>query len=92
MSQQPVPFVQMGQASLFVYWVHVELAYGFLSQPLHNALPLGGAFVAFGLLTIFMWLLAGRWLRRRDQPWIPTTLRPEPQFSFEPLSPAVSAT
>jgi uncharacterized membrane protein len=67
------PMVQLGRASLFVYWVHVELAYGFFSQPLHYALPLPGAIAAFGLLTLLMWWAAGLWLGRRG-PWIPPIL------------------
>jgi uncharacterized membrane protein len=30
----------LGKSSLFVYWVHVEMAYGGLSKPLKRALPL----------------------------------------------------
>jgi uncharacterized membrane protein len=44
---------QFGQASLFVYWVHVEVVYGFLSEPLHRKLafwPAIGAFAAFSVL------------------------------------------
>src|SRR5206468_12774148 len=32
---------EFGRASLFVYWIHVELAYGVLSGPIHKALTLG---------------------------------------------------
>jgi fucose 4-O-acetylase-like acetyltransferase len=67
------PMVQLGRASLFVYWVHVELAYGFFSHPLHHALPLPAAVVAFGLLTLLMWWAAGLWLEWRG-PWIPAFL------------------
>jgi uncharacterized membrane protein len=76
------PFVTMGRASLFVYWVHVELAYGFFSHPLHGALPLPWALVAFGLLTLFMARLASIWLRRPRQ-WIPGLLSP-------PMSPGAA--
>lgn len=30
----------LGRSSLFVYWIHVEMAYGGLSRPLKRALPL----------------------------------------------------
>ncbi|MEO7135113.1 MAG: heparan-alpha-glucosaminide N-acetyltransferase domain-containing protein [Vicinamibacterales bacterium] len=30
----------LGKSSLFVYWIHVEMAYGGLSRPLKRALPL----------------------------------------------------
>jgi uncharacterized membrane protein len=42
---------QFGRASLFVYWIHVELAYGVLSGPLHKSLLLGQALVAYALFT-----------------------------------------
>ena len=43
-----------GKASLFVYWVHVELVYGFLSRPLRRSLPLGQVAVAFVAFTLVM--------------------------------------
>jgi uncharacterized membrane protein len=43
-----------GKASLFVYWVHVELVYGVLSAPLHQRLPFGVALAAFGMFTVAM--------------------------------------
>lgn len=42
----------LGRASLFIYWIHVELAYGVLSGPLHKALTLGEAFVAYVVFTL----------------------------------------
>jgi uncharacterized membrane protein len=52
------PMAQFGRASLFVYWVHVELAYGVFSQPLHRNLPFGTAVLAFALFSLFMFALA----------------------------------
>jgi uncharacterized membrane protein len=43
---------EFGRASLFVYWIHVELAYGVLSGPLHKTLTLGEAVSAYVLFTI----------------------------------------
>jgi uncharacterized membrane protein len=43
---------EFGQASLFVYWIHVELAYGVLSSPLHKTLTLGQAFTAYAIFTV----------------------------------------
>jgi uncharacterized membrane protein len=43
---------EFGRASLFVYWIHVELAYGVLSGPIHKSLTLGQAFIAYALFTI----------------------------------------
>lgn len=36
-----------GRNSLFVYWIHVEIAYGYLTWPLRQHLPLWGFAVAF---------------------------------------------
>jgi hypothetical protein len=41
-----------------VYWVHVALAYGAFSAPLHQALSLPWALFAFALLTLLMLGLA----------------------------------
>jgi uncharacterized membrane protein len=69
------PLVLFGRTSLFVYWVHVELAYGFASWPLHGALPFGWALVAFAVLTLTMFGAAVLWTRRR-RPMIPEYLKP----------------
>lgn len=65
--------VLFGQTSLFVYWVHVELAYGIVSYPLHNAFPLGWSLVAYVLVLGLMARLAAAWARRSAEraPWIP---------------------
>ena len=36
----------LGKSSLFVYWIHVEMAYGGLSRPLKRALPLEWSLLA----------------------------------------------
>ena len=45
---------EFGRASLFVYWIHVEMVYGLLSRPIRRALSLEGALVAYVLFTIFL--------------------------------------
>jgi uncharacterized membrane protein len=40
------PLERFGRSSLFVYWIHVELVYGYASWPLHDRLPLWGVGVA----------------------------------------------
>lgn len=45
---------EFGRASLFVYWVHVELVYGVLTTPIHRRLPLTVAFLAFAAFTVAM--------------------------------------
>jgi uncharacterized membrane protein len=45
---------QFGRTSLFVYWIHVELVYGYFSYPLHRSLPLSAALLAFVVFTGLM--------------------------------------
>lgn len=75
---QPVgvvePVLLFGRVSLFVYWVHVELAYGVISYPLHYALPLAWSVPAFVLVTCVMYIAAGWWAKRPAGPWIPREL------------------
>jgi uncharacterized membrane protein len=52
------PMVLFGQASLFVYWVHVELVYGVASEPLHGNLPFRSAVAAFAVFSVAMFGLA----------------------------------
>lgn len=52
------PMELLGRTSLFVYWVHVELAYGLPSRALHKALSFEGALVACAIFTLLMLGLA----------------------------------
>ncbi|MCC7008068.1 MAG: DUF1624 domain-containing protein [Acidobacteria bacterium] len=64
--------VLFGQTSLFVYWVHVELAYGIFSYPLHHTLGLGAALIGYAAVVWSMAGLAGVWARRpAGARWIP---------------------
>ena len=45
---------EFGRASLFVYWIHVELVYGVFSAPIHRSLPFRLAVVAFAAFTLMM--------------------------------------
>jgi len=65
------PLVVFGRTSLFVYWVHVELAYGVFSYPLHHALSLTQSLVAYVIFTVVMFGAATLWLNRRKGPLIP---------------------
>ena len=51
------PLVELGRASLFVYWVHVEMVYGVFSRPIRRSLSLEGALVAYILFTAFLLVL-----------------------------------
>jgi uncharacterized membrane protein len=48
---------ELGRSSLFVYWVHVELAYGVVSIPLHGSLSLEMALLGVLLLSVLMYAL-----------------------------------
>jgi uncharacterized membrane protein len=63
------PFVLLGRTSLFVYWVHVELAYGLLSWPIHHLFPLPATLVALVVFIAGMTFLAAWWVR-----WTPPPL------------------
>ena len=49
---------EFGHASLFVYWIHVELAYGSLSGPIHKQLTLEQALVAYALFSVALFAAA----------------------------------
>ena len=63
-SARPAPFSwqkpleTIGRTSLFIYWIHVELVYGYATWPLHGRLPVWGALVACGVFSILMYRAA----------------------------------
>ena len=62
---------EFGRASLFVYWIHVEMAYGVISLPLHRRLPFGIALVAlvvFGALLFALVRLKARFTGQGRSP------------------------
>jgi uncharacterized membrane protein len=48
------PIEELGRASLFVYWVHVEMVYGVLSRPLRQNLSFPAAIGAYILFSAFI--------------------------------------
>jgi uncharacterized membrane protein len=48
------PMLEFGRSSLFVYWIHVELAYGIFSYPIHRRLTIEQSFAAFVVFTGLM--------------------------------------
>src|SRR4029079_12450808 len=56
----------LGRSSLFVYWIHVEMAYGGLSKPLKRALPLELSLAATVALCALLYGIT-RWKNRRMQ-------------------------
>ena len=40
---------------MFVYWIHVELVYGYATWPIHGRLPLWGVGLAYVAFTALMY-------------------------------------
>jgi uncharacterized membrane protein len=51
------PLREFGIASLFVYWIHVEMVYGVVSTPIHRRLPFALAILAFAVFSAFLFAL-----------------------------------
>jgi uncharacterized membrane protein len=65
------PIVEFGVASLFVYWIHVEMVYGSPSLPLHRRLTFEQALVGYMLFSaLLFWLVTvkGRLVARMAGP------------------------
>jgi uncharacterized membrane protein len=59
-SAQPTEWrwlARLGQSSLFVYWIHVELVYGYATWLLRQRLPVEGAIIAATLFTVLIYQL-----------------------------------
>jgi uncharacterized membrane protein len=46
---------EFGIASLFVYWIHIEIVYGLLTLPMHRSLTLAQVAVGFVVFTLLMY-------------------------------------
>jgi uncharacterized membrane protein len=75
------PLARFGRSSLFLYWIHVELVYGYATWPLRGRLPLWGTMLAASLFAGLMYLaIIGRdrtrdaWRRRRRTERVETAL------------------
>jgi hypothetical protein len=69
------PLILLGQASLLVYWVHIEFVYGRVSILPKHRMGIGGA--SAGLLVISLAMLALAYVRTRTKdrgmdllPWL----------------------
>jgi uncharacterized membrane protein len=76
------PLVTLGRASLFVYWVHLELAFGVLSRPVARQLGYAQWAIGFIALLALMVIMAKLWpgLRGRLRSG-GRVLRPDPDPS-----------
>ena len=52
------PLLTLGRASLLVYWVHLEFAFGVVAKPIVRALDLPGWALGTFLLWVAMWAMA----------------------------------
>ena len=62
------PLIQLGQASLLVYWVHIEFVYGRFSILTKRAQNIYGA--TLGLVIIFLAMLALAYIRTHTKGWL----------------------
>lgn len=63
------PVATLGRSSLFVYWIHVEMAYGVAAEPIKRTLPLWGSLVGTALLTLVLYSIVrvkNRYLERHE--------------------------
>lgn len=77
------PLSWLGRASLMVYWVHLELAFGMFGRPLVRQLDFAAWAIAWALLTGAMTGLAWLWLRLRR--------RASERLPMAPKSPVLTA-
>lgn len=52
-----MPVVTLGRSSLFVYWIHVEMVYGVIAEPIKQNLPIAIVLMGTTMLTLFLYLL-----------------------------------
>jgi uncharacterized membrane protein len=69
------PMLVFGQTSLFVYWVHVEVVYGFPTAVIRHMFSIKGALIAYAVFTLLMLGLSMLWAKRAKGPLIPPYLR-----------------
>jgi hypothetical protein len=62
------PLATMGRSSLFIYWIHVELVYGYASWLWRHRLPLWGTAIAYVLFCVLMYRAIG-WRDRLVGAW-----------------------
>ena len=53
------PLERLGRHSLFIYWIHVELVYGYSSWLWRHRLPLWGTAIAYVLFCALMYRAIG---------------------------------
>jgi uncharacterized membrane protein len=71
------PLARLGRNSLFVYWIHVELVYGYATWPIRYRLPIVGSFIAYALFTALVYAAVIA-KARLTETWRAPKGRPEP--------------
>jgi uncharacterized membrane protein len=68
------PLARLGRQSLFVYWIHVELVYGYATWPIHRRLPFWGAVAGCAIFSALMYAavvardhVVETWRQRKQQ-------------------------
>jgi acyltransferase len=51
------PLAVVGRASLFVYWIHIEMVYGVIAEPMKRQLPLWQSLLATAVLILGLYAL-----------------------------------
>jgi uncharacterized membrane protein len=72
----PAPFhalERLGRHSLFVYWIHVELVYGYATWLIHGRLPIGATVAGYAAFSLLIYAAVVLWERlsrrkRGDKP------------------------
>jgi uncharacterized membrane protein len=63
------PLETFGRSSLFVYWIHIEMVFGVIAEPIKRRLPLWAALAAAAAMCVFLYRLVlrkNRWLARYE--------------------------
>ena len=68
------PLATFGRSSLFVYWIHIEMVYGVIAEPIKRTMPLWMSLTGTALLALALYaivLLKNRLLQRHELrgPW-----------------------
>jgi uncharacterized membrane protein len=64
-----LPLATLGRSSLFVYWIHIEMVYGVIAEPIKRTLPLWQSLIGTALITLVVYglvLVKNRWLERHQ--------------------------
>jgi uncharacterized membrane protein len=59
--------IALGRASLVIYWVHLQFAFGSAAKPIVRTLDFDGWAVGLGVLTVAMTVLASTWVGFRTR-------------------------